>query len=343
MNFLEIIFGRLREAARSPVLREARDGQLSAATGSELLEMIAAARAFLRGRGMKKGDRCALLAPNSIRWAALDLAIMAERGIVVPLYSRQAPAELVAMMKDCSPAMVCCADEALDSSITEIWPGAPPSLLFDDIFSHDANIDSAVAPQPLAGGDAVTIMYTSGTSGESKGVILTAGNVNFMLERTSARLDLLMGATGAPERVFHYLPFCFTASWIALLSFLSRNSIVTISTDLTKLAQEMKLAQPDYFLNVPALLEKMKTGIEGQFKQWGGPRQTVFEKGRESWHRRRAGMSSFMDSFWLAVTSTIIFPSIRKQISPNLKGLICGSAPLALETQLFFAMLGVPV
>ena len=56
---------------------------------------------------------------------------MAEGLIVVPLYSRQAPAELVAMMKDCTPAMVCCGDAALRDAIAQSWAEAPPQFLFD--------------------------------------------------------------------------------------------------------------------------------------------------------------------------------------------------------------------
>src|SRR5512146_3263469 len=102
MNFLENIYYRLSDAERSPVLREVRDGALIAATGGELRAMVEDARALLRQAGLQKGDRIALLAPNSIRWSALDLAIMSEGGVVVPLYSRQAPVELVAMMRDCA-------------------------------------------------------------------------------------------------------------------------------------------------------------------------------------------------------------------------------------------------
>ncbi len=347
MNFLENIFHRCTEASRSPVLREARDGSLVAATGGELLTLVGEARAFVRKNGLKKSDRCALLAPNSIRWAAVNLAIIAEGGVAVPLYARQAPSELVEMMKDCSPSLILCGDETLRGAIAAQWPQAPRSFLFDEIFSAGAGTGSGEsateAPRPLADGDAVTIIYTSGTSGEAKGVILTVGNVNFMLGATGGRLDLLMGEVGAPERVFHYLPFCFAASWIALLTFLSRNSIVTVSTDLSKLTEEMKLAAPDYFLNVPALLERMRAGIEGQFRKWGGVRQTIFDKGREAWMRRRTGRQSFADSLWLTLAETIFFPAIRKKISPNLKALISGSAPLAIETQLFFQMLGIPV
>jgi long-subunit acyl-CoA synthetase (AMP-forming) len=110
MTFLEIIFDRLQKAANAPVMREVHDGQMISVTGSDLLAMVQQARQFLVAGGLIKGDRCALLAPNSIRWTALDLAILAEGLIVVPLYARQAPAELVDMMKDAMPARICCFD-----------------------------------------------------------------------------------------------------------------------------------------------------------------------------------------------------------------------------------------
>ena len=117
MSFLDDIFAQLEEAGERAILQELRgeDTQQapSAQSGRDLLGAIAEARAFLAARGLKKGDRCALLAHNSIRWVAMDLAIMAEGLIVVPLYARQAPAELVAMMKDCSPALICCGDAGL--------------------------------------------------------------------------------------------------------------------------------------------------------------------------------------------------------------------------------------
>ncbi len=91
-----------------------------------MLAQIAAARAFLRASGLAKGERCALVAPNSIRWVALDLAILAEGLIAVPLYARQAPAELIAMMCDAGAGLVCCSDAALRDAIAGSWPDALP-------------------------------------------------------------------------------------------------------------------------------------------------------------------------------------------------------------------------
>src|ERR1700694_4219127 len=207
LAFVEEIFSQLRAAGDMRVLAESHDGTVVGVGGTELLELVRKARTCLASRGLKKGDRCALLAHNGIEWVALDLAMMAEGLIVVPLYARQAPAELVAMMKDCSPDLICCGDAALCDGITQNWPDAPRQYLFEEIFGQPGA--GAMTKPLLADSDPVTIIYTSGTSGEAKGVVLTAGNVSHMLGCTSGRLDLLMENKPEQDRVFHYLPFCF--------------------------------------------------------------------------------------------------------------------------------------
>ena len=343
MNFIENILHRLNQEPNRPVLREAREGKFDVATCADLLAQIRAARTFIRRSGLNKGDRVGLLAPNSIRWTALDLALTAEGVIVVPLYSRQAPNELVNMLKDCGAAMVCCGDEALRDGLAKNWPDAPPLKLFDEVFATEASNEIADEPIKLEDSDVVTIIYTSGTSGEPKGVMLTAGGVTFMLDRTGMRLDQLMeGATETtPDQVFHYLPCCFAGSWILLLSCLSRNSLLTLSTDLTKLADELKMASPQYFLNVPTLLERIRGGVESQIAQKPGLIQTIYRKGKEGWLRQYEGKGPA--GLWFAIANALIFSSIKQKIGPDLKALICGSAPLAKETQLFFSMLGVRV
>ena len=342
MNFLESIFERLGQSPERIVVQEVREGQIISVTCAELRALVGNGRRFLRTRGFEKGARCALLAPNSIRWTAADLAIMAEGGIAVPLYARQAAKELVGMMKDCAPALIICGDAALRASVREHWPEAPPAFLLDEVFTQDARVEEP--PAKLGDQDPVTIIYTSGTSGEPKGVVLTSGNVTFMLSATNARLDQLMGPRDVPDQVFHYLPTCFAGSWILLLTCLTRGSLLTLSTDLTKLADELRLASPDYMLNVPVLLERMRAGTEDQIAKKGGAAQKIFEKGRAAWLRRESGRSTgLMGQFWLALAERLVFRAIRMKIGPNLRALICGSAPLTKETQLFFMMLGLPV
>ena len=342
MNFLQDIFASLAAAPERVVLEEMRPERRVSATAKALLERIAAARAFLVAAGLRKGDRCALLAPNSIDWVAVDLAAMAEGILVVPLYARQAPTELAAMIRDAQPAMVCCGGAALQTALLTAYPDAPRTVLLEEIFAAaGAGAAGSVGePVMLADSDPVAIIYTSGTSGESKGVVLSAGNVTYMLSCTMARLDLLMGKRGQADRVFHYLPFCFAGSWILLLTSLQRTSELKLCTDLTRLADDLREAAPDYCLNVPQLLERMRSAVEAQIAKRGGILNRIFAKAKAA---SLAPADDAGGGLSLLLAQKLIFPAIRKKLGPNLKALICGSAPLALETQLFFQMLGIPV
>lgn len=348
MTFFEQIVASLERCGDAVVLQEMRESQPVSLTARQLLSHVHVARAYLRRLRLKKGDRCALLAHNSMLWVAMDLAIMAEGLTVVPLYARQAPAELVAMMKDCWPSVIACGENSLADAIEEVWPDAPPHFCFENVFTTART--PAERPVPLlAEEDVVTIIYTSGTSGEAKGVMLSASNVGYMLARTSERLDQLMRHSSANARpgqdaVFHYLPLCFAGSWIMMLTCLLRGSILTLNTDLGTLAAEMRLAAPDYFLNVPALLERMRKAVDEQLWKTGGFPLKVYTKAKGAWVRRQEGKSRAGDGFWLGTANRLVFPTIRKKmIGGKLRALICGSAPLSLETQLFFVMLGIPV
>jgi long-chain acyl-CoA synthetase len=353
MSFLEDILASLEAAADQPLLTELRESGAVLATGRRLSELMAQAQAFLSSRGLRKGDRCALLAANSIQWVAMDLAIMAEGLIVVPLYSRQAPAELVSMMKDCSPSVICCGDAALRDAIVQEWPECLPQALFEEIFSDQGreriNTELSRTPPPHQDSDVVAILYTSGTSGEAKGVMLTAGNVGHILKCTSAQLDILMNHRlgqdqVCQDQVYQWAPLNFAAAWITMLTSLLRGSSVLMNTDLSKLAGELRTVAPDYFVNVPALLERVRRAVDEQLWKTGGMIRAIYIRAKAAYMRQQEGRASFSDSIWLALANRLVFPAIRKKmIGANLKALICGSAPLSLDTQLYFMMLGIPV
>jgi len=341
MSFLDQIFTRLQSTIAA-VLTELRDPAPVAATGLELLNRIAQARVFLSSRNLRKGDRVALLAANGIDWIALNLAIMAEGLVVVPLYSRQAPTELVAMMKDCSPVLICCGDAQLRYSIIQNWPDAPSQALFQEIVTPTSQ--SPVPPAPLADSDLVSIIYTSGTSGDAKGVMITAGNVAHILQCTSERLDILMDKRPGQDRVYQWAPLNFAAAWITTLTSLLRGSSVFMNTDLAKIAAELRTVQPDYFVNVPALLERVRRAVDEQLWKTGGIVRAIYLHAKAAYMRKYENRTTLADSIWLGLANRAVFPTIRKKmIGSNLKALICGSAPLNVETQLYFMMLGIPV
>ena len=347
-NFLETIFAQLQHSVGRVVLREIHGDQFVSATGKELLDQVRQVRAYLRISGLRPGDRCALLSPNSIRWAVFDLALMAEGVIVVPLYPRQSPTELAAMMQDSEPKLLFVSEAEIAYAAIQAWASdaarAPRRVLFDEVFQQPVQTQSIPdSPNPRHDADIVTIIYTSGTSGEPKGVCLTTANLTHMVSCTTERLNQLMGQTREPDRVFHYAPFNFAASWILLLSCLSRESVLTLSTDLTKLPDEIRLSAPHYFLNVPTLLERVRRGVEDALSKRAAPIRSLYAQALSAWQRKNSGRANTIDALWLALGRKLIFGKIKERFGRHLRALICGSAPLAPETQQFFLMLGIPV
>lgn len=351
MSFLDQIFAKLEASADLILLTELRENGDVRFTGRQLLSRIAQARLSLASRRLNRDSRVVLLAANGIDWIAIDLAIMAEGLVVVPLYSRQSPSELVAMMKDSAPALICCGDRSLCDAVAEAWPESPPALLVDDIFKQPAPTAAASgmgagvsAPESRADSDCVAIIYTSGTSGEAKGAMISAGNVGHILECTSERLDILVDHRPGQDRVYQWAPLNFAAAWITTLTSLLRGSSVFMNTDLARIATELRTVEPEYFVNVPALLERVRRAVDEQIWKTGGIVRMMYLKAKGAYPRKQEGKATLADSLWLGLASRLVFPTIRKKmIGSNLKALICGSAPLAVETQLYFTMLGIPV
>ncbi len=340
LNFLDTILASARKVGDRPLTIEIHGKERRPTTGTELLALVAHARGQLRASGVKPGDRVALLAPNSSRWVAADLAILAEGAIVVPLYSRQDPRELAVMVRDCAPALVLASDAALADALTAAWPEHCPIALFDVAFAAPA-IDAPA--HALAESHTVTIIYTSGTSGEPKGVVLDRANVDYMVPQTAAALHAITGARGDVDRVFHFLPLCFAGSRIMLWTQLYRGNPILLSTDLANLAQEMGTADPHYFLNVPALLERIRTGVTAKIREKGGVAWSLYQRGQDAFRKQRQGSAGVLDRLALALSKRLVFTKIKQQIGPGLEFLICGSAALAEETQWWFELVGVRV
>ncbi len=349
MQFLQNLETHLHKHPGDPVLFEMQGSKQVSITGRSLTALIAAGRGTLQGHGIKQGDRVVLVAPNSARWVAADIAILAEGAICVPMYARQCPDELVEMMHDCEPRAVICATEEIAESIRQRW-GRAPLITFNAFFpTRPADGSADTIPfhsTPFHQGkssDPVTIIYTSGTSGAAKGVVLTRSNVDHMLPVTSTALTELMKGEPEPHRVFHYLPLCFAGSRMVLWTQLYRGNPIWLSTNLDNLKDEMTAAKPHYALNVPVMLERIRDGVEKNIRARGGLIHKLWRSAKAAHTRIREGNPRRGDRWLHRLAERVLFQKIRPMIGPNLKAFICGSAPLSPETQRWFEMLQLPV
>lgn len=338
-NFLEVMHAAVTAVGERDLLTELHGSTRVPSSAAAVMKLVAHARGALRRAGVVAGDRVALLAPNSARWVAADLAILFEGAIVVPLYSRQDPRELAVMVRDCAPVLVLADGPELAAALRGAWPEHCPIEEFSAVFAAAPITEPPVAVGP---DDPVTIIYTSGTSGEPKGVVLTRKNIDFMLPQTQGSVNQITGGKRA-DKVFHFLPLCFAGSRIMLWTQLYRGNPLLLSTDLQQLVQEMAAADPHYYLNVPAVLERIRVGVGTKIKQRGGLALALYERGQAAYRRARDGKAGLADRLTLALARALVFAKIKAQIGPSLEFLICGSAALAEETQWWFELIGVRV
>src|SRR5262245_59727122 len=166
-NFLQNIFSRLQASPGRVVLREVRGDQFFPVTASQLLALVETARQFLRAQQIPPGERCGLIAANSIHWIAADLALMAEGIVVVPLYYRQTAAELAGILQDCLPRIVLTGDDETSLALSAASPQIPAPITLAKIFLNKPQTGTST-PREAADSELLTIIYTSGTSGEPK-------------------------------------------------------------------------------------------------------------------------------------------------------------------------------
>lgn len=340
MNFIETIFQKLETNKDRPVLIEIHGKNKVPINRAEFQHRVGQAQTALREAGVNPGDRVVLLAPNSINWAACDLAILSMGVVCVPLYSRQDPKELAFMANDCEPKVFITSDQKLKDEVLSHWTHPCKTLTFDEIFSKTPQSFEIQAVKP---NDPVTIVYTSGTSGKPKGAIITCENVDYMLPITSRATEETLEQPAGDDKVFHYLPWCFMGSRIMLWMQLFRGNPLMISTDLQNLPEELKTADPEYFMNVPTLLDRIRNGVTQKLREKGGLAKTLYEKGQTASLNRVNQKTSLKDSLFLALARALVFSKVKQKIGKRLKYLICGSAPLSEQTQRWFEMLGIPV
>lgn len=318
----------------------------------ELLARAAAMRAGLRARGIGRGQRVVLVGAASSDWVAADLAVLAEGAVLVPLDPRQPAAERSTLQADAAPALLVVLDPA---------HGQTGSTTADGL----ARMGGAAAwtpPVEVEPSAPATIIYTSGSSGRPKGVVISRGNLAFMLARTTRRLAELVGAGGGAggdpdrlpppargeERALQALPPCYAGSRVCLLSALLRGARVGLVPDPKRLGHAFTVERPHYTLVVPLILERVRRGARDGIAAKGPLAASALAALEAAWDRLEAAAEAsargrVRDRALVALGRRTLLAPVRAKLGGRLRGIVCGSAPLDPATQRFIRLLGIEV
>lgn len=337
MSFVRAILERLDDRPERVAIACGFGTERQQWSAGSLRAAVERARVGLRACGLRPGDRIVLVGKNSPAWLAVDLAILAEGCAVVAFDPRAAEGDdLEQLVADCDPRAIV-HDAGLDVR------GAPSVARFELEALTQGSTPVERDPCDVPPDTLACLIYTSGSSGRPKGAMLTRNNVGFMLRRTEARLAELTGLPFGAERALHYLPLCYAGSHVLALSCLLRGARLELVSDPTQLGDALGLAQADYFLNVPLVLERFQRAATAAVEGKGPVPSRLLSEARAAWARRELGEGGLRDRILLAAADRAVFAPIRARFGSRLRGVICGSAPLSPETQGFFHMIGVPV
>jgi long-chain acyl-CoA synthetase len=359
-NLAQMFFAVADARGDRPFAWAKREGQWRATSWAAAAADARALALALRALGVRAGDRVVLVSENRPEWGMADVAIMAAGAVSVPAYVTNTVADHRHILTDCAAraaiistprlaeTVLAAAREApaLETAIV-IEPGVPADarprvLSWAEALAMGGSGDIAGLAQ-RARGDTACLIYTSGTGGAPKGVMLSHGAI--LQNCRGARI--LLESLGLDDEVFlSFLPLSHSYEHTAGLFFpISLGAQIYYAEGADKLAANLPEARPTIMTAVPRLYETMHQRILSGVERAGGLKAKLFHKalalGRKKYEA--PGSLSFGERVADALLDRLVRAKVRQRFGGRLKAMVSGGAPLNVEIGLFFTALGVRI
>jgi long-chain acyl-CoA synthetase len=344
------------ERADKPFLWAKRDRLYRALSWAETARTVNRLARGLVALGVQPGDRVALAAENRPEWAIADLAIMSAGGITVPAYTTNTVDDhrhifgnsgarvVIASQPPVSERAASAAAQvpSVRAIVTMDGPAADGIHAWGAVLElGDAQPDDiAERSAALGPGDVACIIYTSGTGGVPKGVLLTHRNIIANCRGAYHLLEML----GLGDEVFlSFLPLSHSYEHTAGLMFpISIGAQIYFAEGADTLAANLLEARPTIMTAVPRLYETMHLRIRRGIEREKGLKRTLFEKAVAIGKKRLAGEPlSTGERLIDPLLERLVREKVRARFGGRLKAMVSGGAPLNPEIGSFFLALGV--
>lgn len=361
-NLARMFFDRAAERGDRPFLWAKRDGAYQPVTWAEAVRQVSALSRGLRTLGVGRGDRICLVSENRPEWILADIAIMAAGAITVPAYTTNTASDHRHILTNSGAKAAIVSKPALAERVlagaleaSELKhviclempakqpQGGPMVLSWSDVAAkgHAAPDDVAGVVGAIARTDTACIIYTSGTGGVPKGVMLSHGAI---LHNCKGAFHLLL-ELGLEDEVFlSFLPLSHSYEHTAGAHFpVSIGAQVYYAEGVDTLLANMAEAKPTLMTAVPRLYESMHARIMRDVRRTGGLKEKLFVKTVELGRKRyeAGGQLGPIDALVDAVLDRLVRAKLRARFGGRLKAFVSGGGPLNVEIGKFFNALGV--
>jgi len=328
---------------------------------AELVDRVRRLAKALQELGLQRGDRVALMSENGPHWPTVDFATLCAGGVVVPIYPTLLPDQSSYIANDCGAKIVFAETtghlEGLLSKAAELpkvehyvlikgTSSDPRVTTMAALLERGAGVDPAqfeamarsAKPDELA-----TFVYTSGTTGQPKGVMLTHRNIVSNVVGSMEVMNIEGRFTA-----LSFLPLSHSFERTVDYCYFYMGCTIAYAESVATVAANLQEVQPHVFVSVPRVYEKVLSKVQENVAASSPIRKKLFNwavgVGRESlpWRLKRQSPPGFL-GIQLGIADKLVFSKIRARLGSRFEMALSGGAPLARDVAEFFWGAGIRI
>jgi len=306
---------------------------------------------------INKGDRCLLISENRPEWMIADLSIMLSRGTTVPAYTTYVERDYEYIIDDCTPTIIIVSDKIQYEKVKNIIPKKDfikKTIVFekikdfeDNFISNTENIfkkknynkknlmDLQILRQDIA-----CIIYTSGTQGKPKGVMLSHGGI---LNNCEGSYNLLKNFISNKPKFLTWLPLSHSYEHTVQFVQIVVAAKVHYAESIDKLIKNMGDCSPEIMTAVPRFYQNLYQKINASFNKTTGIKKVLINQtvslGKKKLNKKRF---SLMENLMNFVCEKLVRNKIKNQFGGKLKAFVSGGGALDQEVGSFLNAIGLP-
>ena len=299
---------------------------------------------------INEGDRCLILSENRPYWLMSDIAVMNAGGISVPIFTTYSSNDYKYILNDCKPSLIIVSNNdqfkkiknyinIQEQKVISFEIIEAESLLIKDILD-ETNYEKKIN-QKLKRNMPACIIYTSGTSGNPKGVILSHGGI---LSNCESAVELLEPLTKIKNPIFlTWLPLSHSYEHTVQFIQIIVGAKVFYAESLEKLISNMRVAKPTIMTAVPRFYQNLFTKINMNFEKQTGIKKRLINNtiklGTKLLNKEKFNISEKVINFFCNI---LVRKKIQNQFGGNLQAFVSGGGALDKKIGEFLNAIGLP-